>query len=143
VKVNESYKVGVNMVAMGDFVRAKLGLPGGWVAYSFDTKRRMKDGEALVEVRGCVPAIFKRGPRVGKLNYKGGSEDLSTHILISDVERWLLEREKNEGVCGLCHGSDVEWRGWSAATGTKTIPCRRCQPERDSEAATAGKAGGA
>lgn len=120
-------KVGVNMIAMGDYVRSKLGLPEGWEVYAFNTKHRMSKTDALVEVRGCVPTTFKRGPRKGKKKYEGGTEDLTTHIVVSDVERWLLEREEKQGICARCYGSNEEWIGWSRDGGTKTVPCRRCQ----------------
>lgn len=68
--------------------------------------------------------VLTRGPRKGRRRWnKPLREVVVTEAEVRDEERAY---EATSGHCHRCHGKGAEWAGWSAKTGTKTAPCRRC-----------------
>lgn len=107
--------IGINMNRMGDYVRAKYGLPEKWECYAFDTKH-LSSGDML-EIKGCVPAgVYRSGPRKGCQNWSKGTDELTTLVDPKDISEWLEKRERETGMCGRCDGTGQEW----------LRTCRRC-----------------
>ncbi|GAB3305762.1 hypothetical protein [Luteimonas notoginsengisoli] len=105
--------------------RQKLGVGNDWLMYAWEVVGELEHADLIVT--GGVPVgLFQRGPRKGRPKW---DRKLSQRVVVTRAEERaaLLAFEASTGKCSGCQGSGEQWAGWSAESGNRTRPCRRCQ----------------
>lgn len=100
--------------------REALNLPAEWVAFKYETLDRQ-----AFRITGCIPSVYKSGPRKGKPKY--GKEGEQVFICsIAEHRAWESAWCERENKCNKCFGEGELWTGWSKAEGRRTKPCPVC-----------------
>lgn len=85
-----------------------------------------RDGFDGVRFTVADAPLVTRGPRKGKPNWRKRTDErvrlLGRTELAERVEAWSVRT----GNCSTCGGSAVNFVSWSAANGTVTRPCTKC-----------------
>lgn len=102
--------------------RKKLGLLDTWQAFKWELIGAA--GDCLVE--GGTPRLLTRGKRKGLPTWSDSTDINKCVVTEAEKAAVLVEYETETGNCSSCWGAGQEWRGWSAAEGTKRATCRKC-----------------
>lgn len=120
----------MNLLQAAEYLRETHGLDPRWEAHSFEV---LRNG---VMIRGrIVDAVFKRGPRKGKPNWRACKTlDSAFSVRTEDYEEWIAKREEQRGICKQCAGRGKLFARWSKASGVEHKPCPRCAAKGESNA---------
>lgn len=106
--------------------REKIRMPPEWVFWRVENIG--PPGQRIaIKVTGCVPGIFKGGPRKGQPNYDKPvpGTDREVWLLVAEHEAWKAEWEQKTGKCWRCVGhGNLPWK--SGPDGAVMRPCDRC-----------------
>lgn len=107
-----------------EYARRKCNVPDGWAWFEI----RTVDSKHMIAKGAVCTTLYKRGPRKGHKNWRWRDKGTEREIVIplSELEEMKREWAVETGGCVDCAGSGKRFASWSAASGTKHVPCKAC-----------------
>lgn len=84
------------------------------------------DGITAVKLRMAEVPTYVRGPKKGKLNFQGCTNQATIFILPEQYEAWCAAHPE---VCQSCANTRELFVRWSVDDGTTMRPCTDCEGE--------------
>lgn len=105
--------------------REALGMPPEWMVMTWAREGKFPDYWGLSVEGGVAPPKLS-GKHKGKPNWAKATMIRKVIFADAQVDAWLEQWERDEGLCHRCEGTGHAWAGWNCETGNRYAPCRRC-----------------